>query len=44
MDKDKTGLIMMRIPPDEVIDFMLKARINKQWDKFFLYTTFPAQF
>lgn len=30
-------LVMERKAPDEVVDYMLRARINGEWEKFFLY-------
>lgn len=34
-----TGAVLKRerLPPDEVVDYMLKARQGAQWEKFFLY-------
>jgi hypothetical protein len=31
-----------KLPPDEVISYMLDARIKGQWEKFFLYMDIPA--
>jgi hypothetical protein len=31
-----------KLPPDEVITYMLDARIKSQWEKFFLYLDIPA--
>jgi hypothetical protein len=31
-----------KLPPDEVITYMLDARIKSQWEKFFLYMDVPA--
>ena len=38
----ETGAILVRekLPPDEVITYMLNARIKSQWEKFFLYMDF----
>ena len=35
----ETGAVLVRqkLPPDEVIEYMLNARIKSQWEKFFLY-------
>jgi hypothetical protein len=35
----ETGAVLVRkrIPPDEVITYMLDARIKSQWERFFLY-------
>lgn len=30
-------LFVTKRPPDEIVDFMLNARMNKEWEKFFLY-------
>ncbi|MEE1290985.1 MAG: hypothetical protein UHW86_08125 [Spirochaetota bacterium] len=35
-EKEKS-LIMEKKSPDEVVDYMLNARINGEWEKFFLY-------
>ena len=40
----ETGAVLVRerIPPDEVIAYMLNARIKSQWEKFFLYMDMEA--
>jgi hypothetical protein len=35
-------LVVQRIPPDEVVSYMLKARQESQWEKFFLYLDLEA--
>ncbi|MCL2243789.1 MAG: hypothetical protein FWC03_04885 [Treponema sp.] len=39
-----TGAVLVRqsIPPDEVVSYMLKARQESQWEKFFLYLDLEA--
>lgn len=36
---EKTGEVLERenLPPDQIIDYLLKARQKEQWNKFFLY-------
>ncbi|MDR1866766.1 MAG: hypothetical protein LBQ77_00685 [Treponema sp.] len=40
----ETGAILVReaLPPDQVIDYMLRARQKEQWEKFFLYLDLEA--
>jgi hypothetical protein len=40
----ETGAVLARqkLPPDEVISYMLDARIKSQWEKFFLYMDLEA--
>jgi hypothetical protein len=40
----ETGAVLAResLPPDEVIRYMLDARIKGQWERFFLYMDIPA--
>ena len=35
-------LVKQRIPPDEVVTFMLRARQESQWERFFLYLDLEA--
>lgn len=35
-------LVKERIPPDEVVDYLLNARQKSQWEKFFLYLDLEA--
>ena len=35
-------LVRERIPPDEIIDYMITARQRSQWEKFFLYMDLQA--
>jgi hypothetical protein len=35
-------LVREKLPPDEVVRYMLDARIKGQWEKFFLYMDVPA--
>jgi len=35
-------LVKQQLPPDEVVTYMLKARQESQWDKFFLYLNLEA--
>jgi hypothetical protein len=35
-------LVREKLPPDEVVRYMLDARIKSQWEKFFLYMDVPA--
>lgn len=35
--EQEKSLVMEKKAPDEVVDYMLKARINGEWEKFFLY-------
>jgi hypothetical protein len=35
-------LVREKLPPDEVVQYMLDARIKGQWGKFFLYMDIPA--
>jgi hypothetical protein len=35
-------LVKQQIPPDEVVTYMLKARQESQWEKFFLYLDLEA--
>ena len=39
-----TGAVLVRqqLPPDEVVSYMLKARQESQWEKFFLYLDLEA--
>ena len=39
-----TGAVLVRqnLPPDEVVTYMLKARQESQWEKFFLYLDLEA--
>jgi len=41
-----TGAVLVRrpIPPDEVVSYMLKARQESQWEKFFLYLDLEAMY
>jgi hypothetical protein len=41
---EETNAVLVRekIPPDEVIDYMLHARQKAQWEKFFLYMDLPS--
>jgi hypothetical protein len=43
MDVD-TGAILVRqsIPPDEVVSYMIRARQDSQWERFFLYLDLEA--
>ena len=40
----ETGAVLVRekLPPDEVITYMLNARIKSQWERFFLYINMEA--
>ena len=40
----ETGAVLVRdkLPPDEVIAYMLNARIKSQWERFFLYMDLEA--
>jgi hypothetical protein len=35
-------LVREKLPPDEVVRYMLDARIKSQWEKYFLYMDVPA--
>jgi hypothetical protein len=35
-------LVREKLPPDEVVRYMLDARIKGQWEKYFLYMDIPA--
>jgi hypothetical protein len=38
MDVETNGILVReRLPPDQVIEYMLKARQKTQWERFFLY-------